>query len=106
MRETRDWAEFRPQTNSSVSEAGHGMLRITLLFGSLAIAIALFLTPVLDRTDTSDLTASAIYGGVDRTATGTVRRDARQYTIRRSILQNTPGSMCIIHSNGMQTGDC
>ena len=106
MRETGDWAEIRPQANSSVSEAGHGMLRITLLFGSLAIAIALFLTPVLDRTDSSDLTASAIYGGIDRTATGTVRPDVRQYTIRRSILQNTPSSTCIIHSNGMKSGDC
>jgi len=106
MRDNREWAEFRPQNNSTVSEAGHGMLRITLLFGSLAIAIALFLTPILDRSDSSNLTASAIYRGLDRTATGTVQANVREYTIRRSILQKTPGATCIIHSNGMKTGDC
>lgn len=106
MRDDRDWAEIRPHNGSTVSEAGAGMLRITLLFGSLAIAIALFLTPLLDRTGSSDMTASVIYGGLDRTATGTVRNHANQYTIRRSVLQNNPSSMCIIHSNGMKSGDC
>lgn len=107
MRDERDWAEIRPQAGSTVSEAGQGMLRITLLFGSFAVAIALFLAPVLDRDNSSSLTASAIYGGIDRTATGTIRRGgSNQYTIRRSVLQNDPASMCIIHSNGMQSGDC
>lgn len=106
MRDDRDWAEIRPHNASTVSEAGQGMLRITLLFGSFAIAIALFLTPVLDRESNSSLTASAIYGGLDRTATGTVGSSMRQYTVRRSVLQTTPRSMCIIHSNGVKTGDC
>jgi len=106
MRDDRDWAEIRPQNGSTMTEAGQGMLRITLLFGSLAIAIALFLTPLLDRGDPSDMTASVIYNGLDRSATGTVRTGGNQYTIRRSVLQNGPGSMCIIHSNGRKTGDC
>ncbi len=106
MRDDRDWAEIRPHNASTVSEAGQGMLRITLLFGSLAIAIALFLTPFLDRESNSSLSASAIYGGIDRTATGTVRGNMQQYTVRRSVLQTTPSSMCIIHSNGEKTGDC
>ena len=106
MQNDREWAEIRPQNASTVSEAGHGMLRITLLFGSLAVAIALFLTPVIDRGSDSALTASVGYRGIDRTATGTVRGTMQQYTVRRSVLQNTPSSMCIIHSNGMKTGDC
>lgn len=106
MRDDRDWAEIRPHHGSTVSEAGQGMLRITLLFGSLAVAIALFLTPLLDRTGRSDITASIAYGGLDRTATGTVRNRVDQYTIRRSVLQNSPSSMCIIHSNGRKSGDC
>jgi len=106
MRDDRDWAEIRPQTGSTVTGAGQGMLRVTLLFGSLAVAIALFLAPLLDRSGSSDMTASIIYGGLDRTATGTVRNGANQYTIRRSVLQKKPGSMCIIHSNGTKSGDC
>lgn len=107
MQEDRDWAEIRPQNASAISEAGQGMLRITLLFGSFAIAIALFLTPILDRSNGSTLAASASYGGLDRTTTGTVRAGAsHQYTVRRSVLQTSPGSMCIIHSNGVRTGDC
>lgn len=94
------------QSGSPVSEAGLGMIRITLLFGSLAVAIAMFLTPLLDRGGSSDITASVVYGGLDRTAAGAIRNNARQYTIRRSVLQNDPGSMCIIHTNGRRTGDC
>jgi hypothetical protein len=67
---------------------------------------SLFSTPLLDRSGSSDMTASIIYGGLDRTATGTVRNGANQYTIRRSVLQKNPGSMCIIHSNGTKSGDC
>lgn len=106
MRDDRDWAEIRPQTGSTVTGAGQGMLRVTLLFGSLAVAIALFLTPLLDRNTRSDMTASVVYGGLDRTATGTVRNGVNQYTIRRSVLQTNPSSMCIIHSNGIKSGDC
>lgn len=106
MRDDRDWAEIRPPNGSTVTEAGQGMLRITLLFGSFAVAIALFLAPLLDRSGPSDMTASMVYGGLDRTATGTVRNTVNQYTVRRSVLQSNPGSMCIIHSNGMQSGDC
>ena len=106
MHDDRDWAEIRPQTASAFSEAGQGMLRITLLFGSFAVAIALFLTPLLDRSSETNFAGSPIYAGIDRTATGTVRTGSRQYTLRRSVLQASPGGMCIIHSNGARTGDC
>jgi hypothetical protein len=106
MHDDREWAEIRPQSASSASDAGHGMLRLTLLFGSLAIAIALFVAPVLDRGNSSDLTASAIHGGLDHRATGTVGPTSRQYTVRRSVLQANRGATCIIHSNGIHAGDC
>lgn len=103
MYNDRDWADIRSHHVSAFSEAGQSMLRITLLFGSFAIAIALFLTPILDRSDTSRLSASS---GIDRTTTGSVRQGSRQYTIHRSVLQTSPSSMCIIHANGVRTGDC
>jgi hypothetical protein len=103
MHNDREWADIRPEPSSAVGDAGFGILRITLLFGSLAIAIALFVAPVLDRDSRGPLTAS-IYGGLDRTATGTIGATTREYTIRRSVLK--PGSTCIIHSNGIQAGKC
>lgn len=106
MHDERDWAEIRPPRTSTIGEAGFGVLRITLLFGSLAIAIALFVAPVLDRGATTRMAGSSLYGGLDRTATGTVRQGSTQYTIRRSVLQTSPGAMCIVYSNGARSGDC
>lgn len=107
MRNDRDWAEIRPHNVSTVSEAGQGMLRITLLFGSFAIAVALFLAPIMDRVSSGGLKTAGFYGNLDPTATGSVRNGAtRQYTVRRSVLQHSPSSTCIIHSNGVRTGDC
>lgn len=106
MIDDRDWAEIRPQNASAFSEAGQGMLRITLLFGTFAIAIALFLTPLLDRTSGTRFASGPGYAGVDRTTTGTVQAGARSYTLRRSVLQTSPTSMCVIYSNGARSGDC
>ena len=106
MQNDRDWADLRPQSASAISEAGHGMLRITLLFGSFAVAIALFLTPLLDRSDNTAFAGSPSYAGVDRISTGTVRGGGQQYTLRRSVLQTSPSSTCVIYTNGARTGDC
>ncbi|TCD13713.1 hypothetical protein [Oricola cellulosilytica] len=109
MHDERDWADIRPPRSSAIGEAGLGVLRITLLFGSLAIAIALFVAPVLDRGGTTRLAGSPFYSGLDRTATGsagTIHQGSTQYTIRRSVLQTSPGAMCIVHSNGTRSGDC
>jgi hypothetical protein len=107
MNDERDWAEIRPQASSGMGEAGMGALRITLLFGSAAIALALFVAPLLDRNGSTRF-ASSSFRGLDRTATGTARASQgySQYTIRRSVLQTSPGAMCIIHSNGARSGDC
>lgn len=104
MYNDRDWAELPPHHPSTLGEAGLGLLRITLLFGSFAIAIALFLAPILDRTD--EFAAATGFGGIDRTTTGSIAPGNQQYTIHRSVLQTSPSSLCIIHANGVRTGDC
>ena len=106
MFDDRDWAEIRPQNASAFGEAGQGMLRITLLFGTFAIAIALFLTPLFDRAGGTHTASGPVYAGLDRTTTGTVRTSSRQYTLRRSVLQTSPTSMCVIYTNGTRSGDC
>jgi hypothetical protein len=45
--------------------------------------------------------------GIDMMPTGTVgQRETGSYIVRRSVLQPTPNSVCIIRGNGMRTGDC
>ncbi|RWP57184.1 hypothetical protein [Mesorhizobium sp.] len=103
----RDWDSIRP--DRSFRAAGMGILRITLLFGSAAVALALIATPLLDNRTRSARDDFA--GGLDRMSTGSVestgstgRRDT--YTLRRSVLQPLPTSICVIRDNGQRSGDC
>jgi hypothetical protein len=100
----RDWDSIRPDRGFRAVDAGMGILRITLLFGSAAVALALIATPFLDnQTRPSARDNSA--GGLDMTATGSIgRRDT--YTLRRSVLQPFPSSVCIIRNDGSRSGEC
>ena len=44
----RDWDSIRPDRGFRAADAGMGILRITLLFGSAAVALALIAGAVLD----------------------------------------------------------
>ncbi|TIL70320.1 MAG: hypothetical protein E5Y65_31345 [Mesorhizobium sp.] len=103
----RDWDSIRP--DRSFRAAGMGILRITLLFGSAAVALALIATPLLDNRTRSARDDFA--DGLDRMSTGSVgstgstgRRDT--YTLRSSVLQPLPTSICVIRDNGQRGGDC
>ncbi|CAH2400457.1 hypothetical protein [Mesorhizobium escarrei] len=107
----RDWDSIRPDRSFSAVHAGMGILRITLLFGSAAVALALIATPLLDSRMRSGRDDFA--GGLDRMSTGSVgstgtgstgRRET--YTLRRSVLQPLPTSICVIRDNGQRSGDC
>jgi hypothetical protein len=85
-----------------------GAIRVTLLFGSAAIALAMILTPIANQQ-----VARSTFGhsSLDPVATGSTRNAgdplavSRSYTIRRSVLQDQ-GGLCIINANGMRTGSC
>jgi hypothetical protein len=78
---------------------GTGGLAMALLLGSAAIALALVLPPIAERLIHPQST------GLDPTITGSTENQA-YYTIRRSILQPSPDSVCIIRANGQRSGDC
>lgn len=80
-------------------------MRTALLFGSVAVALALILTPIIDRGAGSVMAKHAVSTELDRIATGSVN-DAKVYTIRRSVLQSSPDSVCVISQNGQQRGAC
>lgn len=95
------WSAARGESARMFGIAGMGILRITLLFGSAAVALALIIAPIAEsqtRTQISD-------SGLDRMTTGSVSGKG-SYTIRRSVLQNSPTAICVIRDNGSRSGDC
>ncbi|RVD51394.1 hypothetical protein EN851_13730 [Mesorhizobium sp. M8A.F.Ca.ET.208.01.1.1] len=100
----REWDSIRPERGFRAADAGMGVLRIALLFGSAAVALALIATPFLDS-QTRSQTARDGFPGLDMTATGSISHRST-YTVRRSVLQAEPGAVCIIRSDGKSSGDC
>ncbi|BCG92697.1 hypothetical protein [Mesorhizobium sp. 131-2-1] len=97
-----DWESIRPDRGFRAADAGMGILRITLLFGSAAVALALIAAPFLDSQTRA---ARDGFAGVDAMSTGSIgHRDT--YTLRRSVLQPLPSSICVIRSDGRRSGDC
>ncbi|MCY0148661.1 hypothetical protein OEG84_13365 [Hoeflea sp. G2-23] len=84
-----------------------GAVRVALLFGTAAIAVAMILTPIVaDRTATSRVAWSP--SQYDNITTGSIpqRSKGTYYTVRKSILQDIPGAVCIIRTDGRTSGDC
>ena len=91
------------------ADAGMGMLRITLLFGSAAVALAL--DHRADRRQPDPVRRRADGDGRPASTTMTHRVSighaaAATYTIRRSVLQSSPDAVCVIRDNGKRSGDC
>lgn len=97
--------ETEPSAWHRVEKAGMGALRVTLLFGSAAIALALVLAPIAESRSRPVVAMANAPFGIDHASTGSVSRETR-YTIRRSVLQQNPTSFCIISNSGRRSGDC
>lgn len=95
--------EWEPGNRASrFGAAGFGTLRLALLFGSAAAIVALIVAPIAERQSQAYFAKAE---EIDGMTTGSVRiRDS--YTIRRSVLQVSPDSICVIRANGMRSGDC
>jgi hypothetical protein len=96
-----DWTSEDDNRESLLGIAGVGALRFALLFGSAAVALALILAPIADG-QTRSFVGSP---GVDTITTGTVQQGGR-YTVRRSVLQDSPNAICVIRENGTRNGNC
>ena len=95
------WKAVQRKERASGRSRKTGLLNIVLLFGTAAIALSLILTPMLsDSTGTRRLASAP--DDVDMISTGSIRKQdsGKRYTIRRSILQETPGSVCIVDGYG------
>ena len=109
MSHSDDWNRPHPGSSWGIGDSGLGSLRVALLFGAGAVALALILAPIAENQAERLLYSSRSPGsaGVDFMATGTTAQGGTgTYTVRRSVLQPSPNSVCIIRENGMRTGDC
>lgn len=101
-----DWEQPRPRRGWGASGAGMGVLRLALLFGSAAVALALIITPFVAR-QAERMPGAASTRGLDTMATGSIgQRNPVSYTIRRSVLQGSADAVCVIHPDGTSIGDC
>ena len=101
-----EWDVVRNDRGWPVGGTGMGLLRIALLFGSAAIALALILTPLAENQTRSYFAQGATRFGLDEFTTGSINKGDRTYTIRKSVLQSSPDAVCVIQSNGRRAGDC
>ena len=100
-----DWDAIRPERRTRAMDAGMGLLRLTLLFGSAAVALALIAVPLLDNGNDRQQIARGGFMGLDTTTTGSIGRPGT-YTVRRSVLQPSPDAVCVIAASGRLSGDC
>lgn len=85
---------------------GISPVRVALLFGSAAIAFALIATAYLGDTGREDFASAVEPASLDMMSTGSIRPTTKTYTIRKSVLQDGPESVCVIQADGTATGDC
>lgn len=93
------------RSRSRLEAAGGGALRIALLFGSAAVALALVVSQILDNRMGSRMAQGDMSPGIDLMSTGSIGYNGT-YTIRKSVLQPTPTSVCVLRDNGTRSGDC
>ena len=109
MQDDTDWFEpIEPKTSQQTSQLfdwGNNLLRATMLFGMLAAALAMFAAPYLDRSS-KRIVMERTNAGIDFTTTASTPQQRPTYTVRRSVLQDAPNAVCIIHANGARSGYC
>lgn len=99
-----DEETYRERTRTGVFVGS--VLRVTLLFGSLAVvAIALAASQFLDGRINHYFAESDVAPGIDRMSTGSIGYNGT-YTVRRSVLQSSPSAVCVVRDNGTRSGDC
>jgi hypothetical protein len=102
MQPENEWTPRRGDTGDRLGMLGLSAVRMALIFGSAAVALALILAPIADR-QTRNYYAQS--NGLDTMSTGSIGSGSR-YTIRQSVLQPSPSSICVIQANGRRSGEC
>ena len=93
------WKAVREKEQTTPASRRTGALNIALLFGTAAVALSLILTPMLSDKSKSVLASAPDF---DNITTGSIPKseNGKRYTIRRSVLQQEPGSVCVVQGYG------
>ena len=99
------WKTVQAKERQSPKSQKSGALNIALLFGTAVIAQTLILTPMMSKYGSQRRLAS-MPDNYDNITTGSIKRSetGKRYTVRRSVLQETPGSVCIVEGYGADSG--
>ena len=93
-----------PAISETLAQARTGLFRATLLFGSIAVALALIVVPAADRQ--AKLSAFD-RKGIDTLTTGSVANPEKlRYVVRRSVLQDHAAGPCLMFPDGTRRGAC
>ncbi|CAK7258198.1 hypothetical protein KYK30_10320 [Shinella yambaruensis] len=104
MRDEDFWKAVQEKDFTSAGDTRTGALNLALLFGTAVIALALVLTPVLSAKTDKRMMAN-VPDEFDMISTGSIPSDGRKrYTVRRSVLQEMPGAVCIVNGTGGNNG--
>jgi len=101
-----DWEVVRGDRRLPSGGTGVGILRITLLFGSAAVALALIVAPLADSQTRDYAADNGSASGLDDITTGSIGKSGNVYTIHKSVLQSSRDAVCVIHQDGRREGDC
>lgn len=96
------WKTVRLSQKSAYRSGRTGALNIALLFGTAVIALSLIITPMLAGNN-DERRLAHVQEDFDNLTTGSIKpaeKGAKHYTIRRSVLQEEPGSVCIVQGYG------
>ena len=105
MADDEFWRTVQDKDLATGQSRRTGVLNLSLLFGTAVIALTLILTPMLSSKTTGKVLANAPLD-YDNISTGSIPTSSgsKRYTVRRSVLQEMPGAVCIIDGNGQGNG--
>ncbi|MCR9139569.1 MAG: hypothetical protein NXI27_26465 [Alphaproteobacteria bacterium] len=98
------WSSVYSSASKERQPGRFSAVRVALLFGTAAAALALVVPPIADMASDEWILFGAD-PGIDYTTTASVPGN-REYTVQRSVLQRSADSVCIIDSRGRRSGDC
>ena len=105
MRDEDFWKTVQEKDFTPAGDSRTGALNLALLFGTAVIALALVLTPVLSSKTDKRMMAN-VPDEFDMISTGSIPSEGgKRYTVRRSVLQEMPGAVCIIDGD-RYSSDC
>lgn len=97
----------QPKTGNAgaLAEARTGLFRATLLFGSIAAALALIVVPAADRH--AKISVAERGQALDPTVTGSAGHAGKNtYVESRSVLWDGKAGPCLLFPDGTQRGAC